>query len=550
MRGLPLEEPSQSRSYRAYYALLALGLLGVVGLHQFRTTPGIAHSRDFQGLPVTCPAQADILVPSLEFPELETKEYRDYAAERLAGAVRIPTETFDSGPKNGSDPYYDKFSKFEAYLRAQFPHTFSSVRAEVHGGHGILLFWEGSDESLEPIILMAHQDTVPVPLDTVPRWTHPPFSGHYDEDGWVWGRGAGDCKGLLIAELAAVEKLVISGFEPARTVILSFGFDEEGGGVRSAAYLSARVEELYGPDSILLIVDEGEGFIDDEFGRTFIRPGFGEKGSTNIAVTVAVPGGHSSVPPEHTGIGILSSFVTTLEANPFQPILSAKNPYSAYAQCLAEFAPDFDSDIRDALSHERTWGKAAKLIDSKDAQDGARLKTTQAVDIISGGVKVNALPEQATAIVNHRVSVDSSVAEIRERYISLLTPEAKKFNLTVVGFEEEAPPGVERYLKLSSPYGKGASPVSPYNGAGWEVFGGTARHVIGEDAIVAPFLMNGGTDTRVFQNLTRNIYRFQPLKPSERAEIHTVDEHVHIDGHLRTIKWIHALVQNADTYRS
>jgi Gly-Xaa carboxypeptidase len=48
-------------------------------------------------------------------------------------------------------------------------------------------------------------------------------------------------------------------------------------------------------------------------------------------------------------------------------------------------------------------------------------------------VKVNALPEQATAVVNHRISVDSSVKEIHQRYIKLLTPVAKRFNLTVVG---------------------------------------------------------------------------------------------------------------------
>ena len=46
-------------------------------------------------------------------------------------------------------------------------------------------------------VLMAHQDTVPVPPETVSRWTHPPFDAYLDDEDWIWGRGIGDCKNLL-----------------------------------------------------------------------------------------------------------------------------------------------------------------------------------------------------------------------------------------------------------------------------------------------------------------------------------------------------------------
>ncbi|KAJ7686723.1 hypothetical protein B0H17DRAFT_1160593 [Mycena rosella] len=376
---------------------------------------------------------------------------------------------------------------------------------------------------------MAHQDTVPVPDNTVERWTHPPFDGHIDSAGWIWGRGSGDCKNLLIGELSAINELLRIGFNPQRTVLLSFGFDEEGGRVRSAQHLSAHVESVYGKDGILFIIDEGEGIKEDYFGRTFVTPALGEKGSTNVELTVAVPGGHSSVPPAHTGIGILSRWSQRREPS---------NPFSAYAQCLAEYG-EIDSALKKALSPRR-------------------LMTTQAVDIIHGGVKVNALPEQATAVVNHRISVDSSVKELQARYVKLLTPVAKRFNLTVVGmsstkacldFNTQVPETATRYLKLSTPYGSDASPVSPYSGSAWDIFSGTAKHLWGEEAIVAPLLMNGGTDTRAFQNLSRAIYRFQPIRSTDRYDIHTVDERIHIDGHLNTIRWIFALIQNADAFR-
>lgn len=59
-------------------------------------------------------------------------------------------------------------------------------------------------------------DVVPVPDATLPRWTHPPFEGKMDDEGWIWGRGSADCKNSLMAILAVVEKLVEEGFKPER----------------------------------------------------------------------------------------------------------------------------------------------------------------------------------------------------------------------------------------------------------------------------------------------------------------------------------------------
>jgi Gly-Xaa carboxypeptidase len=69
---------------------------------------------------------------------------------------------------------------------------------------------------------MAHQDVVPVNDETVSQWTHPPFSGHMDAEGWIWGRGTTDMKSTLIALLAAAERLIEEGFEPVRPLVFSF----------------------------------------------------------------------------------------------------------------------------------------------------------------------------------------------------------------------------------------------------------------------------------------------------------------------------------------
>ena len=96
---------------------------------------------------------------------------------------------------------------------------------------------------------------VPAPESTLDRWTYPPFSGHYDGE-YVWGRGSEDDKSNLIAILSAIDSLIKCDFTPSRTVLVSIGFDEEGGADQSygARCLAAHILERYGNDGIELIV--------------------------------------------------------------------------------------------------------------------------------------------------------------------------------------------------------------------------------------------------------------------------------------------------------
>lgn len=171
---------------------------------------------------------------------------------------------------------------------------------------------------------MAHQDVVPVPKVTESRWKYPPYSAHYDGR-FVWGRGASDCKNVLIGVLEAFETLLEKDFTPKRTIMAGFGFDEEISGPQGARFIAQHLQETKGKDSVDLIIDEGGLGIRDMDGATFALPGLGEKGYFDARITVETAGGHSSVPPDHTGIGILSQIVSAIEANPYEPDLSPVN---------------------------------------------------------------------------------------------------------------------------------------------------------------------------------------------------------------------------------
>ena len=122
--------------------------------------------------------------------------------------------------------------------------------------YGLLYEWKGSDENLKPLLLMGHQDVVPVNPDTVEEWTHPPFSGHFDGR-LLWGRGSSDDKCGVIGILSTVETLIEKGFKPARSIVLSFGFDEEVGGPLGARHLAKFLLDKYGENAFSLLVDEG-----------------------------------------------------------------------------------------------------------------------------------------------------------------------------------------------------------------------------------------------------------------------------------------------------
>jgi carboxypeptidase PM20D1 len=226
----------------------------------------------------------------------------DQAAGRLALALRFRTVSQEDPDQFAGDV----FQAFQAWLAETFPRVHASLQKGTVGGFGLLFTWPGSETALRPVLLMAHQDVVPVNPETEPDWTHPPFAGEIAE-GHVWGRGALDDKSSLMGILEAVEALLAAGFQPRRTLYLAFGQDEEIGGTQGAA----RIAGLLRSRQVRLeyILDEG-GFVAKGLIPGVAAPvalvGIAEKGYLTLELSVAGEGGHSSMPERQTTIGILS----------------------------------------------------------------------------------------------------------------------------------------------------------------------------------------------------------------------------------------------------
>lgn len=277
----PSQASSWSRALRSTLMLSPLLLLFTwftypifhVGSHDRSSSPSSASPSCKQVNALWPASDSDALKESFEY--LSTPEFEKDSIARLSGAVQIPTESYDDLGKIGEDKRWDSFYPFHDYLKATFPSIHEKLKLEKVNTHGLLYTWAGSDEERKPIVLMAHQDVVPVDKNTVDSWTFPPYSGHFDGTN-IWGRGASDCKNSLIGILETVELLLNAEYKPKRTIVLSFGFDEESSGREGAGHLSTFLHDRYGDDGIAAIVDEGMGYT-EAFGRGYAVPGVAEK---------------------------------------------------------------------------------------------------------------------------------------------------------------------------------------------------------------------------------------------------------------------------------
>jgi carboxypeptidase PM20D1 len=437
------------------------------------------------------------------------------AAQRLADAIRIPTISREDGPAPDS-----LFERLHAALAAAFPRTHATLERERIGA-SLLFTWQGADPSLLAIVLTGHLDVVPIDPASEARWTHPPFAGGV-KDGFVWGRGAIDDKGSVMAILEGIEALVAEGFVPRRTVYLAFGHDEEISGLEGARQIAetlaarrARVEWL---------LDEG-GTITQGLVPGVAAPvavvGIAEKGYVDLELVATDAGGHSSTPPVHTAIGRLARAIRRVEDHPFPPQVAGGTE-----ALLTHAAPEMPFLFRVAFANRWLFERPLLAVLTRDPRTAAAVRTTTAVTVVSGGTKANVLPTEARAVVNFRTMPGTTAGEVTE---------------TVRRVVDDPGIAVRRLHEPSE-----ASPVSSPESPGYHAVATAIRQVY-PGTIVAPYLVIGATDARHYARLTPTLLRFAPgLETADSPpRAHGTDERVGIGEHAQAIRFYAQLIRNA-----
>lgn len=436
------------------------------------------------------------------------------AARHLSEAIRIATVSHQDAADNDAA----QWEALHRWLAATYPAAHAAMRRETVAGHTLIYSWPGSDPALPPVVLMAHQDVVPVTPGTERDWTHPPFAGAI-ADGAVWGRGAIDDKGSLVALFEAVEALAAEGFRPRRTLILVSGHDEEtgGSGARAAAALlkSRGVRAQF-------VLDEGMATIKDFalLGRPTALIGVAEKGYATLRVTAPAPGGHSSAPPAETGVETLARAVLAISARP-DP-MRFEGPGADMVRTLAAQGPLM---TRIVVANQWLFGPLLVRQVAATPAGAATLHTTIAPTMLKGSPKENVLPQDATAWINYRIAPGETMDDVMAR-------------------AREATAGLKVEMAWEG-HASNPSPIASTRSDGWRVIAALAGD--GGRTPVAPGLVTGGTDSRYMSPIADDIYRYQPLilEMGALGMIHGTNEHMTIANLQRMTGFYARLIATA-----
>ena len=436
-------------------------------------------------------------------------------AENLSKAIQVKTISLNESTPPGAEV----LDAYHQLLRKMFPKLHESLDLEMVNDHSLLFRWRGTDESLDPVLFMAHQDVVPVQDSTLAEWQVPPFDGVI-KDGYIWGRGTLDIKCQMISTMEAVETLLSSGYQPERSIYLAFGHDEEIGGHRGAKHIAARLKE----EGIRLeaVIDEGgmlvSGMIPGVDGLMALV-GVAEKGYLTLDLAVEGAPGHSSTPPEHTAIGVLARAITQLEANPMP---SHPDRFAPLFKAVGKDAP-----FMNRMAFANLWlfkGLVVRLL-RKNSKTDAAVRTTTAATVIKGGVKDNILPKDAAAQVNFRLMPGETIDHVRSR------------SQAVIGDDDVK-------VSIGKDTSWDASPLSPDDVPVYKTLERTIRQFFG-NIPVAPYLVLGGTDSRYYYAVSDHVYRLSPvaITTEDFDRVHGNNERIGVRDMAKMVQFFVQLMQ-------
>ena len=419
------------------------------------------------------------------------------AFKNLQAMLRIKTITPDGEYETPSSPNEISAEEFRLLLPKLYPLLHQHCTLERVGSGGLLYHWKGRSAD-SPSVYMAHYDVVPAEDD---KWKKPPFSGER-ENGEIWGRGALDCKATLCAALETAETLLGKGFTPAQDIYFAFGGDEELRGNDVSAIVDLFESRGIRP---ALVLDEGGLVLENAFPgvkEPVALIGTGEKGRLNVEFSVSGAGGHASCPPVSTPVGVLARAVTKIEASPF-PAYMCK-PVKQMFDTLARH-----STFIYRLIFANLWcfkGLFFYSCKKKGGEVNALVRTTCAFTQMSGSSAPNVLPPSASVVANMRV----------------LSPDT----------EESVLADLRKLINNESISVKSISGINPSSFSNIDTEGYarvcSAIEAIWPEAIIAPYLMVGATDSRHFHRISDSVFRFCAMHFSsdDRKRIHGHDERI------------------------
>lgn len=422
-------------------------------------------------------------------------EQSNHAANALSSIIKFKTVSHDDPVDND----VSEWVKLRDRLRKDFPKTHKTLAREVVADYSLLYIWKSDEPIGEPLLLCGHLDVV----DATGEWEYPPFSGTID-DGYVWGRGALDCKCNIVAMLEAIELLITRGFTPKRDIYLAFSHDHEADTVGALALSRVFAERSL---SFYMTLDEG-GWLTR--GMLPIRipvaqVGVAEKGRMRVKLTIDTNSGHASAPPSHTAVGLLAEAIARVEYKPQKARLTP-----VVINQLKSVMNVLPFRWRYALVNLPVTKRDVIRLCTGDTRLNSLVRSTVAAVKIEGGSSGNVLPNSACAFLDIRLLHSDSGSAMLQFIRDMVS------NLGVLAEEVDLIPPSEISEHKCEQFAHIKDCVK-------EVFGSTK---------ISPSLVITSTCSRQYERFCANVYRFSPfsLTPIDQGRLHGRGEGVRVDS--------------------
>jgi acetylornithine deacetylase/succinyl-diaminopimelate desuccinylase-like protein len=361
------------------------------------------------------------------------------------------------------------------------------------GRASVVARWGGTSADRPGLLLHGHLDVVPAAAED---WQVDPFAGEI-RDGYLWGRGAVDMKDFDAMLLSLVRARQRAGRPPERPIVLCFTADEEAGGHKGAEILVRDHPEEF--EGCTEAVGEVGGFSTTVRGRRMYLIEAAEKGMAWMRLRARGRAGHGSMINRDNAVTRLATAVARIGAHEW-PVRLTPTMQTLLATVGELAGTEATPENAEALVEE--FGTATRML-------GAVIRNTTNPTMLGAGYKVNVVPTEATAHVDGRF-----LPGYEDEFFSTLAE--------LCGEDIDV-----EYVSNQPPW------EMPYDGDLVEAMG---RSILAEDpdALVAPYLMSGGTDAKHFIKLGIRSYGFTPLRlPADldfTALFHGIDERVPVDA--------------------
>lgn len=384
----------------------------------------------------------------------------------------------------------EKFLPIHKILAEGLPNL--HVTLEKNNIYGNLIFkWKGTNDKLKPILLMNHMDTAEVK----DQWKYEGFSGAIKE-GYIWGRGTIDTKGPLCAMLCSCEELIINGFLPKRDIY----------------FVSTRNEEIAGDGAIKIVhflknkgikietlLDEGGAILDKPMSMI----------NKNYAMIGVAEKGHI----------ILSLSGDKNNLKKVRDILENKSPFKG------EITEEISSMLK-ILSKDATF-PVKLILKYNNSIKGILEKILPKISKEAGDmIRTSCICEDINNTNNLKLTIKVARTDGIENTLKIIDRLLNDYN-----------------IKYEIKYKYPPSKISSWENKSFKTIELCIKSTFG-DVGVSPYLMLAGTDSRYFDDISENCYRFAPLdlKIKDMKRVHNVNERISVDNFLKAIEFYKSFI--------